>query len=66
MMNEQAVDILYVANELIIACLPSTAWPIFSLFLRFCCYYFRLKSREISLQNMRNSQNIGHIVLGTV
>ena len=25
-----------------------------------------IKAREISPQNMRNSENIGHIVLGTV
>ena len=27
--------------------------------------YSRLKAREISRQNIRNSENIGHIVLGT-
>ena len=27
---------------------------------------FRLRARQISQQNMRNSENIGHAVLGTM
>ena len=37
-----------------------------SSFLIFCCYFTRLKVREISQQNMRNSEDIGYIVLGTL
>ena len=59
-------DIFYVSGKLVIARLSRTIWPIFSSFLIFCFYFTRLKAREISQQNMRNSENIGHIVLGTV
>ena len=59
-------DIFYVSGKLVIARLSRTIWPIFSLFLIFCFYFTRLKAREISRQNMRNSENIGHIVLGNV
>ena len=32
----------------------------------FCLDKCRITVTEISLQNMRNSENIGHILLGTV
>ena len=35
-------------------------------FLIFCFYFSRLKTHEISQQNMTNSENIGHLLLGTV
>ena len=57
-------DIFYVSDKLVIARLSRTIWPIFSSFLIFCFYFTRLKAREISPQDMRNSENIGHIVLG--
>ena len=56
----------YVSDKLVIARLSLTIWAIFSSFATFCFYFTRLKAREISRQNMRNSENIGHIVLGTV
>ena len=59
-------DIFYVSDKLVIAGLSHTIWPMFSSFLIFCCYFTRLKAREISRQDMRNLENIGHIVLGTV
>ena len=40
--------------------------PIFSSFFIFCCYFTRLRARELSQQNIRNSGNIGHIILRTV
>ena len=43
-----------------------TIWLMFSSFLIFCFCFTRLKAREISRHNMRNSENIGHIVLATV
>ena len=36
------------------------------ILLSFLIYYTRLKACEISRQNMRNSENGGHIVLGTM
>ena len=48
------------------ACLSRTIWSRFSLFFIFCFYFTCLKAREISRQNMRNSENNGHIVLGTM
>ena len=66
MLNEQKVDISYVSDKLVIARLSRTIWSIFSSFLIFCFYFTRLKAREISRQNMRNSENIGHVVLETV
>ena len=63
-LQKQKADISH--DKLVIARLSRTVWPIFSLFLIFGCYFTRLKAREISQQNMRNSENIGHIVLGTV
>ena len=65
-MNKQLVDNLYVYYKLVIECLPRTKWPMFSSFFIFCCYFIRLKARELSQQNIKNSENIGHIVLGTV
>ena len=41
------------SDKLVIAHLSCTIWPIFSLFLIFCCYFTRLKAREISQQNMK-------------
>ena len=49
---------LYVSNKLIFERLPSTVWSTFSSFLIFCCYCTRLNVREISRQNLRNSENI--------
>ena len=66
MMNQQIVDIMYVTDMLVIKRLSGTIWPIFSSFLIFYYYLVRLKSREVSRQNMRNSKNVGHIVLGGV
>ena len=69
MLNQQKADIFRVSDKLVIACLSCTIWQIFSLFLTFCFYFICLKAREISRQNMENSknmENIGHIVLGTV
>ena len=34
--------------------------------INFSCYFTQLKARELSRQNMRTSENIGHIVLETV
>ena len=61
----QKADIFHGSDKLVIARLSRTIWPIFSSFFIFCCYFTRLKAREISQQNMRNSKNIGHIVIGT-
>ena len=52
--------------KLVIARLSHTVRPIFSLFLIFCFYFTRLKACEISQQNMRNSENITHVVLETM
>ena len=41
--------------------LSRTIWPIFSSFLIFCCYFTRLKAREVTQQNIRKWKNIGHI-----
>ena len=65
-MNEPIVDILYVSDKLVITPLLRTIWPIFSSFLVFCYYFNRLNAGEISQQNVRNSDNIGHTVFGTV
>ena len=54
------------SDKLVIAHCPRTIWEIFSSFLIFYCYFTRLKDREITRQNMRNSENIYHIVLGAV
>ena len=59
-------SIFHVSDKLVIANLSRTIWSIFSSFLIFCSYFIRVKAREISQQKMRNSENIGHIVLGTV
>ena len=37
----------------------------FSSFLKFCCFFTPLKVREISGQNMRNSEKWVFIVLGS-
>ena len=66
MLNLQKADMFYISDKLVIARLSHTIWPVFSLFLIFCFYFTQLKAREIGRQNMRNSENIGHIVLGTV
>ena len=58
--------IFFVSDKLVIAGLSRAIWPIFASFLIFCFYFTRLKAREISRQNMKNSENIGHIVTGTV
>ena len=50
------VSNLHFRDELVIARLPCTVWPIYFSFLTFC--YFS--------QNMRNSENIGHLALETV
>ena len=65
-LQQQKADIFHDSDKLVITRLSRTIWPIFSSFLMFCCYFTRLKAREISQQNMTNSENIGHIVLGTV
>ena len=62
MTNQQNLDVLYVSDKLVIARLPCTMWPIFSSFLKFCCYYTRLKSGEISETQRKTSQ----IAFGTV
>ena len=41
---------------------PSTTWPIFSEFLIFCRLISRAFRRVKQKQNMRNEENIGHIV----
>ena len=66
MLNQQKADIFYLSDKPVIARLSRTIWPIFSSFLIFCFYFTRLKACEISRQNMKNSENIGHIVQGTV
>ena len=63
LINVELTDILYVSDKLVIARLSRTIWAIFSSFLIFCFYFTRLKAREISRQNMRNSENIDHIIL---
>ena len=65
-LQKQKAYIFHDSDKLVIARLSRTIWPIFSSFLIFCCYFTCLKAREISQRNMRNSENIGHIVLGTV
>ena len=65
-MNWQTVDVLHSSNKLVITRSPRTTWPIFSSFLTFCCYFTRLKAREINPQNMIHSKNIGRIALGTM
>ena len=57
-LQQQKADIFHGSDKLVIAHLSRTIWPIF------CCYITSLKDCEISQQNMRNSENIGHIVLG--
>ena len=42
------LDILHVSDRLVIARLSRKKWPIFSSFLKFRCYFFRRKAREIS------------------
>ena len=54
------VVILCGSDKLVIARLPRTIWPLFLLFPIFS--YFAVISR----QNIRNSENVGHIALGTV
>ena len=54
-LQEQKADIFHDSDKLVIARLSRTIWPIFTSFLIFCCQ-----------QNMRNLENIVHIVLGTV
>ena len=66
MLNKKKEEIFHVSDKLVIARLSDTIWTIFFSFRIFCCYFTRLKGREITQQNMRNSKNIGHIVLGTV
>ena len=66
LINVELTESRYFSDKLVIARLSRTIWPIFSSFLIFCFYFPRLKAREISRQNMRNSENTGHIVLGTV
>ena len=66
MLNQKKADIFYVSDKLVTARLSRTIWSIFSSFLIFCFYFTCLKAREISRQNMRNSENIGHIVFETV
>ena len=60
------VDILPVSDSLVIERLPRAIWPIFSSFPIFCCYFTNIKDCEITWQNMRNSENVGCIILGTV
>ena len=66
MINQQALDILYVKVKLVIAPLRLTIWPTFFSFFVFCSYFTLLKAREIKQQNIRNLGNIRHILLGTV
>ena len=66
MLNQQKADIFYVSDKLVIASLSHTIWPIFFSFLIFCFYFTCLKACEISWQNKRSLENIGHIVLETV
>ena len=65
-MNYQTVDILHFSDKQVIARLSRIKWPMFTLYLILYCYLARLKACEISLQNMRNSENIGHTVIGNV
>ena len=65
-MNYTTIDFVCVSNKQVIERLLRTIRPMFSSFLMFCCYFTRLKTCEISWQNMRNSANVDHIVLGTV
>ena len=55
-MNDELTDSRYI-------CLLAISY---SSFLIFCCYFTYLKAREVSLQNMRSSENIGQILLGIV
>ena len=64
MTNLQKVDILYIIDKLVIARLPRTIWPMFSLFSIF--RIFHLKAREISRQNIGDQENIGHSLLEIV
>ena len=65
-LQKQKAYIFHDSDKLAIARLSRTIWPILCSFLIFCCYFTCLKARKISQGNMRNSENIGHIVLGTV
>ena len=60
--NDELTDSEYFAclREASFECLPLSIWPTFSTFLIFCFYFSRLKAPK----NTRNSENIGHIVLG--
>ena len=57
-MNWQTIDTLYASDKLVFEHLPPTVWAIFSSFLIYCCCCTCLKAREISPQNLRNSENI--------
>ena len=59
-MSLQKEDILQISDKLDISCLPRTTWLIIS-----CSSYFAV-TLLASRQNMRNSENIGHISLETV
>ena len=63
-MNDELtdVDISYVSDKPLIACLPRTIWPILSLFLVFCYYFTHLNDREINQQYMRNKEKVCHTV----
>ena len=56
------VDILYVSDNLVIACLPCAMWQIFSSFFIF----YSPKGSTNSLAKNRKPENIGHIGLGSV
>ena len=64
--EELTVYILYFSNRLISAGLYGTIYKILSPFRIFCCCFTRLKARDISQKNMKNKENIDHVVLGTV
>ena len=62
---KNVIDILY-KNVIVIVDLPRTIQAIFTLLLIFCCCFTCLKACKISRQNIRKSENIGHVVNRTV
>ena len=54
-----------VSDKLFIAYIPRTMWPLFSLFLIFCCFS-GLEARNLTWKNMKIIVNVGCFVLTTV
>ena len=61
-MNWHTIDFSHVSDKLFIKHLNCTIQSLYSSFLKFC-YFTCLKAHEISQQDVRTSENIGHVVL---